>query len=258
MLRTEGTRTHRQNQLLAGYLALIAGCVNSAGFVLIGSFSSHVTGNVGRFADDLALRQWGAPFAMLLIVAFFAGAFSSSMMLESTKRRSIVYSRLLFLEAALLASFALLSYGLDSTNPQLHDAQAALLCFAMGMQNSFVTRLSGAVVRTTHLTGTVTDLAIEMARWFRSWRTELARKTKIRLVVGDAPVEPPSYDRIQLLGIIVLAFFVGSMAGALMAVYGGGELSLLFPTAILVAGGVWSRRADGWKLSLRRSTSGAE
>ncbi len=55
MFRHEGAeRSHRHNQWLAGYLALIAGFVNSAGFILIGSFTSHVTGNGGRFADDLS------------------------------------------------------------------------------------------------------------------------------------------------------------------------------------------------------------
>ena len=43
----------------------------------------------------------------------------------------------------------------------------------MGMQNSLVTRLSGAVVRTTHLTGVVTDLGIEAARWYRWHRAKL-------------------------------------------------------------------------------------
>jgi uncharacterized membrane protein YoaK (UPF0700 family) len=260
MLRTEGPeRTHRQNQLLAGYLALIAGNVNSAGFVLIGSFTSHVTGNVGRFADDLALNKWGAPFAMLLIVAFFGGGVAASMMLESARpeQRPVVYSRLLFIEASLLAAFALLSYAMDTTDSRFHDVQGVLLCFSMGMQNSFVTRLSGAVIRTTHLTGTMTDLSIETARWFRAWRASLGTKTKLRLVIGDAPLERPSPQRMTLLVTIVGAFFGGSVLGAILAVQAG-QLSLLIPTAILFAGGVWSRRADGWRLSLRRSTDGRE
>ena len=169
MFRHEGEdRTHRHNQVVAGYLALIAGIVNSAGFILIGSFTSHVTGNVGRFADDLALRASAAPFALILVVAFFVGCFVASMALESSvKSRPRTYSVLQFVEAGLLATFALLSYLMDTRNPRFHDVQAILLCVAMGMQNSFVTRLSGAVVRTTHLTGVVTDLGIESARWFR-------------------------------------------------------------------------------------------
>ena len=38
----------RLNRVLAGYLAFVGGFVNSVGFVLIGNFTSHVTGNIGR------------------------------------------------------------------------------------------------------------------------------------------------------------------------------------------------------------------
>jgi Protein of unknown function (DUF1275) len=77
-------RSDRQNRIVAGYLAFVGGFVNSTGFVLIGSFTSHVTGNVGRLANDLAYRQYGAAWAALpMIVAFFAGAFVASMALES-------------------------------------------------------------------------------------------------------------------------------------------------------------------------------
>jgi uncharacterized membrane protein YoaK (UPF0700 family) len=241
MFRHEGTRrTDRHNQLVAGYLATIAGIVNSAGFVLIGSFTSHVTGNVGRFADELALGQAGAAFAFLLIVAFFAGAFVASMALESTEHaRPRIYSALLFGEASLLAVFAVLSFLIDTHNPRFRDIQATLLCVAMGMQNSFVTRLSGAVVRTTHLTGVVTDLGIEAARWFRVWRARLATRTQLRLVVGDAPAAQPRWPRTLLLLIIVGGFVAGSAIGALSALHYG-QLSLLLPTLALSAGALFA------------------
>ena len=74
-----------------------------------------------------------------------------------------------------------------------------LLCAAMGLQNSLVTRLSGAVVRTTHLTGVLTDLGIEGARWFRLWRANLAHRTRIRLTVGTAPPGIYSSSKVILL-----------------------------------------------------------
>ena len=77
-------RSDRQNRIVAGNLAFVGVFVNSTGFVLIGSFTSHVTGNVGRLANDLAYRQYGAAWAALpMIVSFFAGAFVASMALES-------------------------------------------------------------------------------------------------------------------------------------------------------------------------------
>jgi len=236
MFEHEGaTRSHRHNQILAGYLAFVAGFVNSAGFILIGSFTSHVTGNIGRFADDLAMGRSAAVFAAVMAIMFFAGAFTASMWIESNlvQRRAHVYGLLLLLEAALLAAFATLSYVIDTRNPRFHDVQAMLLCFAMGLQNSLVTRLSGAIVRTTHLTGVVTDLAIESARWFRHWRGRLGARTQLRLVVGGVSSDEPQAPRTYLLITIVASFVGGSALGALL-VARLGQAALLVPTVLLV------------------------
>jgi len=257
MFRHEGAdRSHHHNQLLAGYLAMIAGFVNSAGFILIGSFTSHVTGNVGRFADDLALGRTAAVLAAIMVVAYFAGAFIASMAIESNVlRRRAVYAGLLLFEAGLLALFALLSYLMDTRNPFFHDVQALLLCVAMGLQNSFVTRLSGAVVRTTHLTGAVTDLGIESARWFRLWRAKLGKRAKLRLLAGDAGDSEPQAPRTFLLLTILGTFVAGSALGATLAM-GTGAFALLVPTIFLVAGGLFALR-DTREIVLPRSTDGS-
>ncbi|HEY1547351.1 MAG TPA: YoaK family protein [Kofleriaceae bacterium] len=238
MFRHEGDqRTDRHNRLLAGYLAAIAGIVNSSGFVLIGSFTSHVTGNVGRFADDVAMHRSAAPlFAALLVAAFFAGAFFASVMIESSAARPKTYTALLFIEGGVLAAFALLSYVMDTHDSHFRDIQGALLCFAMGLQNSLVTRLSGAVVRTTHLTGVVTDLGIELARWFRAWRARFG------LVVGDAPPVAPHRSHLILLVTIFGAFAAGSVVGALAAVRWD-QLAMLVPTLALFGGGLYAARS---------------
>src|SRR6266568_4219998 len=117
------SRTDRQNRLLAGYLAFLGGFVNS----------------------------------------FFIGAFLASMMIESNFWGTVsgAYAVALFSEAAILVMFTIASTLTVDAHPRLKDLEAALLCVAMGMQNSLVTRLSGAVVRTTHLTGVITDIGIE-------------------------------------------------------------------------------------------------
>jgi uncharacterized membrane protein YoaK (UPF0700 family) len=242
MFRHEGTaRSHRHNQILAGYLALVAGFVNSAGFVLIGSFTSHVTGNVGRFADDLALGHSAAIFAAVMVAAYFLGAFVASMAIESTlaRRRSTVYGFLLLGEAALLAGFVALSLAMATTNPRYRDFQAIVLCIAMGLQNSLVTRLSGAVVRTTHLTGVVTDLGIEAARWFRRWRSVIGELTGRRLLASAGNAVTPSVPRTVLLLTIFVAFVVGSVVGASLAGWCG-LVALVVPAVALSVGGVFA------------------
>jgi uncharacterized membrane protein YoaK (UPF0700 family) len=218
MFRRQGfRRSDRENRLLAGYLAFFGGFVNSAGFILIGSFTSHVTGSVGRLANDVAAREFNAAAAALtLVAAFFVGAFVVTMTIESSffGRTPRAYGAALATEALLLIVFTLVSDLTRQAHPRLKDAEAAILCAAMGMQNALVTRLSGAVVRTTHLTGVVTDIGIEAARWFRWWRGSLSERFRVKLSFGRNPPERPALVKLALLATIAGAFTLGAVGGA--------------------------------------------
>ena len=228
MFSHEGpSRSAVSNGVLAAYLALVAGFVNSSGFVLLGTFTSHVTGNVGRLAHDLATERWGpATLAGALVVAFFAGAFAASLLVEAQRSRvSRAYGLALLLEGMVLCSFVLLAEVGKFRTASALDAEAAMLCLAMGMQNSLVTNLSGAVIRTTHLTGVVTDLGIEAARW-HYWllaRRETPRKLR------------PSPVKAALLLTILSAFTFGALAGALFTAHRGPRAMLLPSAALLLA-----------------------
>lgn len=220
MFQHEGpARSERKNAILAGYLALTGGYVNSAAFVLLGIFTSHVTGNVGRLSVDLTRHDSrGALGALILLGAFFGGAIVASVIIESAafRSRSNAYGTALALEAALLLTFLLLPEPTAETH-RLHDSEAALICASMGLQNSLVTRLSGAVVRTTHLTGVVTDLGIEVARWLRWGRARLTQRLRVPLALGAA--EMPAIAKIRLLTIIAATFGAGGLSGAWAATH---------------------------------------
>lgn len=239
MFKHEGAeRTDSENRLLAVYLAGIAGFVNSASFVLVGVFTSHVTGNVGRFVHDSALGlPISAATALVLIASFFVGAFLASMAIESQFFGSpaSTYGTLMLLEAAMLVGFVTL---VRQGATVAKDLPAALLCAAMGLQNSLVTRLSGAVVRTTHLTGVVTDLGIETARWFRFARRGLGERMHVPLSVGPSPVTRPSLPKLILLLTIVFGFVGGSVAGAIGTTLWG-RFALFGPVAVLSVAGLY-------------------
>src|SRR5262249_12097606 len=122
-------------------------------------------------------------------------------------------------ESLLLAGFMVVDASTHwVASARVADAKAAILCFAMGMQNSMVTQISGARVRTTHLTGVVTDLGIEVARWSRWHRARVAREWGIPLLGGDrAPSTPPELSSLILHLIILAAFLSGGVMGALSA-----------------------------------------
>lgn len=209
MFRHEGpSRSHRANEVLAAFLATIAGFVNAVGFTLLGAFTSHVTGNVARFGDDLARSDVPAGiFAAGLVATYFLGTVLTAVVLATPRRRTAVgYGIVLLIEATLLVAFVAAPFPpRTETTARLLDLHASLLCAAMGTQNALVTRLSGAVVRTTHLTGAITDLGIETARWIR-W-----------LVVRAPRAERPSPQVGLLLATIAASFTVGSVLGAIAA-----------------------------------------
>lgn len=244
--REGSARSDSQNRWLAGYLACVGGFVNSSGFVLVGNFTSHVTGNVGRLANDAATGQYAAALAALsLVLCFFGGAFVASVIIESRflgGSTSRSYALALAIETSLLLLFTALSYVTDSAHPRARDAEAALLCAAMGLQNALVSRLSGAVVRTTHLTGVVTDLGIESARWFRFWRRKLSEVTRVSLVLGRNAAERPAAPKALLLATIAASFLAGASAGAYCAVRAQ-HGAMLIAAAAVAACAVYASRS---------------
>ncbi len=227
-------RSHRQNIALAGALALVAGMVNTLGFLQEGVFTSHITGHAGQLSLALTLPSAGTLWPISArIGAFFMGALVACVAIEGSpwQNKPYVYSLLLFGEASLLLGVMLAPAG---------TRFGALTLFAaMGLQNGLVTRLSGAVVRTTHLTGVVTDLGIEAARWgllFLSVATGRGRPDPA-LPSDRAPSLPKS---ILLLTILVAFLFGGAVAAWLFTLLKG--VALAGPIALLVVGGVLAFR----------------
>jgi uncharacterized membrane protein YoaK (UPF0700 family) len=148
-------------------------------------------------------------------------------------RRPHIYGALLLAEAVLLGAVCIAK---PPAGHGLGDVLALALAIAMGLQNSLVTRLSGAVVRTTHLTGVVTDLGIETARWFRDWRARMAARTGLRLVVGTNDAIVFQRNKTVLLLTILLMFGSGAAVGAIGA-SSFGRWAFAFPSLLLVLGG---------------------
>ena len=107
-------------------------------------------------------------------------------------------------EAALLLIFGLLGANLELFVDVFVPSTVLLLCFIMGLQNAIVTKISQAEIRTTHMTGVITDLGIELGRlvyWNRSH------------IEGGEPVRA-NRDRLRILSLILGLFFAGGLAGA--------------------------------------------
>jgi uncharacterized membrane protein YoaK (UPF0700 family) len=200
-------RTVSANRQLGWALAFVAGAMNAGGFLAVQQYTSHVTGSLSMLADQLALGQMGLVVdATVSVLAFLVGAVVSSVLILEARRRRLAseYALPLLLEAALILLFGLAGSQLSRYEGLLVPFTVVLLCFMMGLQNAVVTKLSGAVIRTTHMTGVVTDLGIEIGRALHSRRTRPD---------GGVPVRTDRQRMLVLAGLL-LAFMAGAVAGA--------------------------------------------
>jgi len=205
MLRHLGTkRTYGHNVKLASLLGVTAGFVNAAGFLAFAVLTTNVTGHAALFAERIAMGDWKtARVVALWMFLFLAGAFISSLIV-SWPGRNQRYSYVIpiLIEAGILFTISLAG---SHYNHSLISKEifAGSLLFAMGMQNSLVSLVSGSVVRTTHLTGTFTDLGIELAQ-------VLQGKTEDKIALKK---------RIKLRCAIIIFFMCGALAGAYLFRY---------------------------------------
>jgi len=78
-----------------------------------------------------------------------------------------------------------------------------LLCFIMGLQNALITKRSNAEIRTTHITGLVTDLGIELGNLFYVNRS-----------FPDAPKVRANRSKIGNHLKLLASFVLGALTGA--------------------------------------------
>jgi len=202
-------RTAAADRRLGAALAFVAGAMNAGGFLAVHRYTSHMTGIVSSMADDLAegaLDLVAAGAAALL--AFVAGAACSAILVNFGRRRGLrsVFAAPLLVEAALLLAFGLLGARLAGTSTFFVPAAVLLLCFIMGLQNALITKLSDGEIRTTHVTGLVTDIGIELGKMLY-WNRP-----------ASSLVRPPvrmNGPRLMGLALLVGAFFTGAVIGAL-------------------------------------------
>lgn len=208
-------------------MAFQAGLLNIGGLLITGKFISHVTGFVTFFGHHLVLGEWSSASGMLNVPIFFllgtmvSGYFIDLRIRTGKDPKYVVTFGLMFF---LILCVFLLGVGGGWGGFQseiLKDEKywaLITLCFVCGIQNATITTVSRSVVRTTHLTGIVTDLGIGI----------------VRIFFNAAPAEEKKLNFMRI-GIVIF-FTFGSVVGAFFYtkfLYWG----FLLPT--LIAGVLW-------------------
>ena len=240
-------RSQESNRELARFLAFMAGATNAGGFLAVKQYTSHMSGIVSAMADNLAL--WDielASTAFGALVSFMAGAACSSILINWGRRKNqhSEFAFPLMLEAVLMLSFGLLGGNLEHHEGLFVPASVMLLCFIMGLQNAIITKLSHSEIRTTHVTGMVTDIGIELGKLFY---INTSRHDPSR------PMVRADRDKLWLLTSLVGLFFAGGVAGAIGFKHVGFKSTLFLAAMLLILAAV--PLADDVADAIRRNTN---
>lgn len=200
-------------------LTLLAGIVNSVGLL---SFQhqavSHVSGTATLLGVSLTDSHYGTVHLLMIMVSFLMGAIVSGFFIEGTalKLGRHYGVALLFEVLLLIGAWWLLRN--DISGGQY------LASMACGLQNAMLTTFSGAIIRTTHMTGIITDLGIMLGAWLRG--------------------KPFDKTKATLFFSLLTGFVLGGSIGAVC--YANFEINtLLLPAAIalLLATFYWGIQA---------------
>ncbi|MCA2247883.1 DUF1275 domain-containing protein [Mycobacterium intracellulare] len=206
----------------SGLLAGIAGFINSVALLVL----AFPVGNLTALSTQLGMDSanpllYESCMIALIVVGFLAGAAGAGAALAPVRTHtSARHAAVLLAEAALL---------LAAVGIEIPGFKALLAAGACGLQNAMTSNSPGMTIRTTHFTGTITDLGLMLGRSRRhgvdGWKATVLTTTVVLFVGGGA---------------------TGALIGSRF-----GHNALLFPAAACLAVAVASllysrRRAAGW------------
>jgi uncharacterized membrane protein YoaK (UPF0700 family) len=206
-------------------LAFLAAAVNADFMLRFGISVSHLTGDLSRVSAE-SVRSGGlwsdeAQVLLFSILGFVGGAATSGFFIHHPSLdfrrpygRTMVGIGLLLVGAGFLTNF---SVGLA----------CLVAAWACGMQNALATRFRGVILRTTHITGLLTDLGQNVGMLLRGH------------VVDRWLIVTP-------LGLAA-AFLTGAGSGALAQLKLGVPVTPICGAAYVLGGVLWSLwKRRGW------------
>jgi len=210
----------RPTWVLAGgcILAFLAAAVNADFMLRIGVSISHLTGDLSRITSE-SVRSGGvwtreASLLCMSVTGFVGGAATSgffihhpNLQLARPYGRSVVFIGLLLLATQPVAAWSPV-------------AACGMAAWACGMQNALATRYRGLILRTTHITGLLTDLG-----------------QLIGMRLRGHPIEPWKMSTPLLLA---LSFAAGATVGSVLNLRGTVPVTAACGTLYVVGGVLWS------------------
>lgn len=216
--------------LLLGYsgsLAFIAGFVNAVALLLLAFPVGNLTGVTTQIGMNTAnpLLYEGHILAAILL-GFWAGAVTAGAILGGShhvpgpRHAAVLTAQAILLTlAALGVEETQVNAAIEALGVEQTAVQALLAAAALGLQNGLTSSFRGMAIRTTHFTGTVTDLG---------------------LMIGRARRHGIEKWKAAVLSLTLLLFLAGGTAGLLIGASLEGY-ALLIPAALCAAIAVMSK-----------------
>jgi uncharacterized membrane protein YoaK (UPF0700 family) len=206
--------------------------VNALTLLACQRFVTHVTGTLTQIGADYARPLLLLDYLMVTL-SFILGALLSYRLIDGRRVRGkepwptvplFLVSGALALVAALGLAGVFGPFG-QTVETSGDFLLLALLAFSMGLQNASVATTTGMIVRTTHMTGPLTDFAVALGAW-----------------MSPAPpaMREAARESARLRGMKILAFVVGCACAAVV----GPRLqyaAYAVPAALVAAAGWWLR-----------------
>ncbi len=148
-------------------LTLIAGCINAVGLMQFQLPITYVSGKIAQMSINSTIGKWDIFIVyFILILCFFLGSFMSGIIF--TKQKFNLRLRYGFLLLFYAAGITVASFFFQEGH-----TMAYILAFIVGSQNGFFLYWKGAIVRTAHMTGYLSDAGVIFGRAFRGNRQNL-------------------------------------------------------------------------------------
>lgn len=165
-------------QFGAFMLAMNAGMINVLGLIsLLHQSVSHMTGNASLMALGIAEQDLSSvAFLFLIMTSYVLGSSFSGYILGNSHFK---LGRRYGIPLSLVTVFIFLCWVFIGYYPSY-----ALLwaCCAMGVQNAMVSHYQGAIIRTTHLSGVLTDLGLALGYRVKGLQNE-SKKIILHLLI---------------------------------------------------------------------------
>lgn len=218
MLRNySNSRTLGDNIRLGTLTAFTAGTINIASLLIFLSFTSNVTGHYAIFAAEISQGNWTQVAVVASwIFLFFFGGFVANLSVINFNKKSKYFAHAFPIILEILCLLTVGIYGQFYYEKTLGETEAlvALMLFATGLQNGLTASISNFSVKTTHLTGTTTDLGI-LASMFTQKKfrksPELMGKAKLLLSIMTAYVLGAIFSGLTYYSLEFRVFYVISV-----------------------------------------------